>query len=196
MYYSPHATAMNQRFKLILIATALIHGAVIFYKLGGDKLIFSTGEMTESLSVKVLLQQALRKPSPAIAKPVKKPLKKKKTLTNKKTAKPISEPEETEVAEQTPSQTPAQAFDSLILDFIQPSYPRVALRRGITGVVILNLFINNDGSMEKILVSQSSGNDLLDNSALRAAKQWKFKALGAKSQGITVVEKRIVYKIN
>ena len=195
MYYAPQSTAMHQRFKLILLATALIHGAVIFYKLGGSELVFSTGEMTESLSVRVLLQQALKKPAPSTIKKKKKPVV-KKLVSQKKASTPIDEKVEPETPDQTQSQTPQQAFDSLILAFTQPSYPRLALRRGITGTVILKLYILNDGSMQKVILAQSSGNDLLDNSALSAAKQWKFKALGSSSRNLTVVQKRIVYKIN
>jgi len=184
---------MHQRFKTILVITALVHAGVIFYKMGGRQLIFSTGEINKSISVRVLLEQALKKPATKPKKLVKKQTKVKKKVG--RTPVPVQK-EETQTQELKPSQTPEQAFDSLILAFTQPNYPRLALRRGITGVVILSLFIKSDGSMERVTVAQSSGNDLLDNSALNAAKQWKFKALGPQTAGLTVVQKRIVYKIN
>lgn len=197
MYYSPSASHFNQRFKYILIVTIALHAAVIFYKMGGTELILSTGESSQSLSVRVLLQQALKQPKPAVQK---KQIKKKKIIKTKaptkKVAAPVEQTQQEPTQEQKISQNPEKAFESFIKDFVQPSYPRLALRRGITGLVIISLYIKSDGSIEKVLVAQSSGNDLLDNSALRAAKQWKFKALNAATNKLTFVQKRIVYKIN
>ncbi len=198
MYQDSQALFIQPRFKLILIATVLVHLFFISYKLGGKELIISTGQITKNLSVKILLQEAVTKPVPTITqskiKKKNKKVIKKKEKVEKLIATPSAKPKDSEVIEQAPTQNPKQAFESLIQRFVQPNYPRLALRRSITGAVVLNLFIKNDGSIEKALIAKSSGHQLLDDSALSAVKQWKFRAHEA--QRITMVEKRIVYKIN
>lgn len=46
---------------------------------------------------------------------------------------------------------------------------------GTQGVVVLRVFVHPDGSVGEVTVSQSSGSDLLDDSALRTVReQWRF----------------------
>src|SRR5699024_2715165 len=56
-----------------------------------------------------------------------------------------------------------------------PRYPRMAQRRGEQGRVVIRVLITPKGAVERATVHQSSGHDLLDEAALKAAKKAKFK---------------------
>lgn len=57
-----------------------------------------------------------------------------------------------------------------------PSYPRDALREGITGTVLLEVLVDVDGSPLKVTIHRSSGNRALDRAAqLQVQKHWRFR---------------------
>lgn len=55
-----------------------------------------------------------------------------------------------------------------------PVYPEAARRNGWEGLVLLKVLVSKEGACEKISVVKSSGHSVLDKSALRAVKDWKF----------------------
>lgn len=57
---------------------------------------------------------------------------------------------------------------------IDPIYPEAARRLRIEGVVILELVVKKDGTVGDIKVLRSL-NPLLDQAAIEAARQWRFK---------------------
>ncbi len=56
-----------------------------------------------------------------------------------------------------------------------PKYPRSAKKRGYQGVVILEVFVNQDGGVNDLKVLQSSGHAVLDKAALASVKKWQFE---------------------
>ncbi|HHX8550800.1 TPA: energy transducer TonB [Vibrio alginolyticus] len=56
----------------------------------------------------------------------------------------------------------------------QPRYPRSAQRRGIEGVALYEIWLDENGNQIKQVLIESSGTESLDASALRAIKQWQF----------------------
>lgn len=56
-----------------------------------------------------------------------------------------------------------------------PSYPRRARAARMEGTCELLVEVRKDGSVESAVVTVSSGHDLLDDSALKAVKKWRFK---------------------
>jgi protein TonB len=56
-----------------------------------------------------------------------------------------------------------------------PRYPRLARKRKYQGIVILEVFVNQDGSVGDIKVFKSSGYAILDKSALRSVRKWDFE---------------------
>ena len=68
----------------------------------------------------------------------------------------------------------------------KPPYPPLALKMRIEGTVTLRVLVLEDGSSGKIVLSKSSGNDALDQSALETVAKWKFSP--AKSQGQSVAQ--------
>jgi periplasmic protein TonB len=57
----------------------------------------------------------------------------------------------------------------------RPPYPAEARRLGIQGVVILEVRVNAQGTVESLRIAESSGFDSLDKSALDTVTQWRFE---------------------
>ena len=66
----------------------------------------------------------------------------------------------------------------------RPLYPRQARENSWHGRVILQLKILPNGTVESTTLKQSSGHQLLDDSAIKAAAQWTFQP--AKNGGFPV----------
>jgi protein TonB len=56
-----------------------------------------------------------------------------------------------------------------------PAYPKVARRRGYQGIVILNVFVDENGRVKDLKLFNSSGYKVLDIAALNAVKTWVFE---------------------
>ena len=65
-------------------------------------------------------------------------------------------------------------FKAAYLNNPKPPYPRMAIRQQIQGTVTLLVRVLPDGSPGDIRIDQSSGNSLLDDSALKTVKSWRF----------------------
>lgn len=68
-----------------------------------------------------------------------------------------------------------------------PIYPLQAKSRGITGKVVLEVLVSEDGKPLNVKIFSSSGSDLLDDSALETVSNWSF--LPAKRFGNNVLAK-------
>ena len=56
-----------------------------------------------------------------------------------------------------------------------PPYPRVAVARGMTGIVWLEVMLDAQGEPEEVLVAESSGHRLLDETARKTVlRSWRF----------------------
>jgi len=55
-----------------------------------------------------------------------------------------------------------------------PRYPRIARRRGYQGIVVLKVLVSERGEVEDIQVLKSSGFSILDKSAVKEVKKWRF----------------------
>jgi periplasmic protein TonB len=58
---------------------------------------------------------------------------------------------------------------------IAPNYPMHARNAGQQGVVLIHARVNERGLAEDVTLKSSSGWPLLDESALKAVRKWKFK---------------------
>jgi len=56
----------------------------------------------------------------------------------------------------------------------KPQYPTIAKSRGWQGKVLLRVKVSAEGLSEAVAVEQSSGHDMLDESAVEAVKKWRF----------------------
>jgi TonB family protein len=65
-----------------------------------------------------------------------------------------------------------------ILNKVMPKYPQWALKKGISGAVVLKLWVMPDGSVKpNITVEQSSGFPELDQTVVIALTRWQFAPL-------------------
>ena len=87
----------------------------------------------------------------------------------------------------------SQIFSSSILNFREPIYPKMAIRRGIQGVVKVRIKINSEGVPVETTILKSSGFEVLDQSAVSAVKNWLF--VKRENAGFYFVEKNIVFEI-
>jgi protein TonB len=67
----------------------------------------------------------------------------------------------------------------------EPTYPLMAKRRGEQGHVLLQVTVSETGQAVAVVVLQSSGYALLDQSAVRAVKNWQFVPATANRQAVT-----------
>ena len=68
----------------------------------------------------------------------------------------------------------------------KPAYPPLAFRMRVEGKVVLLAEVLPDGKAGSVRVIESSGNDLLDQSALTTVRQWKFTP--ARKDGVIVTQ--------
>lgn len=55
-----------------------------------------------------------------------------------------------------------------------PSYPSMARRRGVEGTVVIEVSLDALGLQTELRIQKSSGNPLLDSSAVNAVRNWRF----------------------
>lgn len=73
------------------------------------------------------------------------------------------------------AQTSASAFQPpQLLHKIEPSYPEEARRQRLEGRVVIRLEVLTNGLAGLVTIRQSSGQQLLDEAAIEAVKQWRF----------------------
>jgi protein TonB len=56
----------------------------------------------------------------------------------------------------------------------KPEYPKMSLRLGEQGTVVLTVMVKSDGSASDVEVKSSSGFARLDRAAAEAVKTWRF----------------------
>lgn len=77
-------------------------------------------------------------------------------------------------------------YKAAYLNNPKPPYPPMAFQLRIEGTVMLKAHVQPDGSCGEVLLARSSGNELLDRSAMNTVAQWKF--VPAKSQGKDIAQ--------
>ena len=95
------------------------------------------------------------------------------------TPSPSCEPKTDAVEAEQPAPDPAfggvQASTTPVSTYApEPRYPKAAIRRGYQGVVILRVLVRGDGQVEEVEVETSSGHAVLDRSAIKGVKKWRF----------------------
>ena len=81
-------------------------------------------------------------------------------------------------------QTTEPDYKAAYLRNPKPVYPPSALKMRIEGTVILRVLVLEDGSSGKVVLGKSSGNELLDRSALDTVAKWKFKPAQSKGKNV------------
>lgn len=58
---------------------------------------------------------------------------------------------------------------------VRPEYPVMARLKRIEGTTVLEFKVERDGSVSNVRIVKSSGSSILDESAVNAQKQWRYK---------------------
>lgn len=178
---------------LVLLAHFVLFTAFLFY--AAPPKPHAKPEPVIAVRVLPLAGQALKSPSPTEASQpsaVKAPSAGRKEIVLPDTPKSLSAAPDVPSARQPNSQAAAQEqskgdenffsaqpgsapdFNAAYLNNPKPPYPRMAIRQQIEGTVTLLVRVLPDGSPSDIRIDQSSGNSLLDDSALKTVKSWRF----------------------
>jgi protein TonB len=78
-----------------------------------------------------------------------------------------------------------------------PEYPTEARARGVSGFVVLKIFVGANGFVEEVKVEQSEPNGFFENAAISAIRAWRFEP--AIHKGTTVsawTTQRIKFELN
>lgn len=94
--------------------------------------------------------------------PLKKQIEDKKTLSDQTFISPKTKGAITEAK-------------PLYLKNEPPLYPMIARREGYEGTVVLNVEVLSSGDCGRVEIIKSSGYSILDEAALQAVREWKFK---------------------
>ena len=78
-----------------------------------------------------------------------------------------------------------------------PIYPEIARKNGWAGTVLLRAKISAQGSVESLTILQSTGHDVLDQSATKAVRQWHFHPQKVNGKPVAViVELPVTFSLN
>jgi TonB family protein len=79
-----------------------------------------------------------------------------------------------------------------------PFYPRLALRRGLEGQVLVEYSINDQGKAENIRILAASPRGFFNNATIRALENARFGVAYSEGEPVRVdgVKKRFVYEID
>ena len=118
---------------------------------------------------KKVVKQTPKKPE-APKKPIDKPDEK----VAKKDPKPVEQAKPQQVNNGATSQPVMITKPSFLSRPSAPKYPRLARKRGIEGIALYEVWLDENGQQVKQVLISSSGATMLDKSALDAIKKWKF----------------------
>lgn len=78
-------------------------------------------------------------------------------------------------AQPTPVYAPLVVVDARFIDRVSPSYPDIAREQGASGTAIVLATVGSRGNVISVAIDQSTGNRLLDQAALSAARSSRFE---------------------
>jgi protein TonB len=181
---------VDRRIWQTILIVSLIHiGSVLFFRFGLPDFAPRKSEITIELGAApggggAGARQAIAPRTP----PVKATQSKEQDELSTKRAAPTQQT--TQPTPSAPNQTADSAagapstdadYKAAYLNNPKPPYPPMAFQLRIEGTVRLKALVLPDGSCGEVLLAQSSGNELLDQSAMNTVAKWKF--VPAKSQG-------------
>lgn len=73
-----------------------------------------------------------------------------------------------------------------LIKSVQPVYPEEALKGGVTGAVVLNVRIDRQGNISRVIVLKGA-DEKLNEAAIAAVKQWKYEPFIQDGQAKEVV---------
>lgn len=115
-----------------------------------------------------------------------KPKRHKRRKGSRQTAKPVKQTNQGRTVLLEGKGSSSSGYDGEFVTYVpprtdaaylknpKPVYPTFARRQGVQGVVLLTVEVDISGLPLKVTIKQGSGSLVLDQSAQRAVKQWRF----------------------
>jgi protein TonB len=75
--------------------------------------------------------------------------------------------------------------ESKLIKKVEPVYPELAKRARVSGVVILQVTVDEEGNVSELRVLR--GHPLLDDEAVRAVKHWKYSPTLLNGEPVPVI---------
>ena len=121
-------------------------------------------------------KKTVSKPKNVIAPIKKDEVKESKQVEEQSTVRNFDAPPAMESKENFELSVPIVVQNVAYVDkkICTPKYPRVSRKRGERGQVLVRVFINRDGSSERVEIEQSSGFNRLDKAAMDSARKCRF----------------------
>jgi protein TonB len=176
---------LSERFAVVGLVVLLHLSVFAGYLLQPEIPSVMVNEMSISFA-NMEMQQADIVPQPK-PKPKPKEIEPEPVPADEPALKEVAPVEQAQNAS-TPSPVQLDTEPDYRADYLnnpRPAYPMVARRMGFNGKVILNVEVLAEGKAGQVLLHQSSGYKILDESALRTVKTWKFSPAKRFGQPVT-----------
>ena len=140
------------------------------------KKVKSDPEFENKKNQKKPKKKTLSKPKNRIDPVKKAEVKESKQVEEQSVVRNFTAPQTVEPMENFELSVPIVVQNVAYVDkkICTPKYPRVSRKRGERGKVLVRVFINRDGSSEKVEIERSSGFNRLDQAAMDSAKKCRF----------------------
>lgn len=182
---TPEKSPLTERVSVVGLVFLLHLSVFAGYLLQPEMPTVMVNEMSISFA-NAQMQQADITPPPLL-KPKPKEIEPEPVPTDEPAVKEVAPVEQPQTAS-PPSPVQLDAQPDYRADYLnnpRPPYPMVARRMGYNGKVILNVEVLAEGKAGQVLLHQSSGYAILDNSALQTVKTWKFSPAKRLGQPVT-----------
>lgn len=124
-------------------------------------------------TVKPPVTQAVKKTEKKVVEPIKKPRPQRPVSENPNpvTPHPMANADMNQAKDSAPKLIDRPTFK---VRPTQPTYPRIARRKGLEGNVLLEVWLDEKGEQTRLEIAKSSGHAVLDEAAMKAVKKWRF----------------------
>lgn len=118
------------------------------------------------------------KPSPKLTPPAPSAMTTPTTTETAEASEPTPQPVRAAAAVETiPAPLPVMRSPDYLTPPEPPAYPPAARRLQIEGTVVVRALVERPGHPSQVTLWQSSGESLLDRSALEAVRFWRFRPM-------------------
>ena len=153
-----------------LAATVLLHAAVIGPMVASQSSSGHLAAEARTLQIALIAGTASATETPSDVQPAV-------AVERQRSPSAVSAP--TEQIASAPGQGVVAAGVSIPADYAasnrKPAYPLVSRKLEEQGTVLLHILVKADGRAGEVRLSRSSGHPLLDESAIAAARDWRFR---------------------
>lgn len=170
-----------------LAGALMVHGVGIAWVMKGSMHDPNPGQNQKSPASWTVVFPSPSKPDPAPVIPRHHPI-----VSSAKTTTLVHRPP---LSQNRPSKDGAVIHSAPALPVLlvspQPTYPVEAEKNAVTGVVVFDAVVHENGTIHRLTAIKSSGSPLLDQAALKAVKTWRFSTSPHKSHHTIPVHFRL-----